>query len=237
MQVVVRRTPTEAIDAPTSPRLGLAAANLQTVVIDRNPSGRHEVPVQDDKQAVRDRVRAARAALDPAERAAASVAASQRLLSLDPVRGASTVLLYAALPDECDPSTAAEVLFEAGTRVLLPRMAGDELHLARTQRGEVLQTGRFGVREPTGPRVDVTEVDVVVVPGVAFDREGGRLGHGGGFYDRLLATLRPDAVMIGFAFASQLVDRVPREAHDLPVHLVVTEAATHRAHTPRADDR
>lgn len=183
------------------------------------------------KRELRRAVRRARAGLDEARRRAASRDASERLLALPALRRARTVLLYAALPEEADPGHVGEVLLDRGVRVLLPRVVGEDLHLARAARDAVLLPGAFGILEPRGPRIDADQVDVAVLPGVAFDRAGTRLGQGRGFYDRLLPTLRPDCVRVGFCFACQVVPRVPREEHDLPVEVIVTEAATHRAHT------
>ncbi len=187
----------------------------------------------DPKAALRASVRRAREALDADERRAASATASTRLLALPELRRARTVLLYAALPDEADPGRAGEALLDRGVRVLLPRVVGDELHLARARRGEKLLPGAFGILEPQGPRIEEDQVDVAVLPGVAFDRTGARLGQGKGFYDRLLPRLRPDGLLVGFAFSCQVVAHVPVEPHDRRVQVVVTEAATHRAHAPR----
>ena len=91
-----------------------------------------------------------------------------------------------------------------------------------------LVPGRYDIPEPREglAPVDPAVIDVVIVPGSAFDRAGGRIGYGGGFYDGFLRRLRPAAPRIGIGFEAQLVERVPREAHDLCVDLVVTEART-----------
>ena len=73
------------------------------------------------------------------------------------------------------------------------------------------------------PPPDPLTIDVVIVPGTAFTRDGHRLGQGGGWYDRFLQTVRPDCVTIGVAFSEQILDEVPVEAHDIPVHAVVTD--------------
>ena len=88
-----------------------------------------------------------------------------------------------------------------------------------------LIAGRWDIPEPRPglPLVDPATIDVVIVPGSAFDRAGGRMGYGGGFYDTFLTRLRPDARRIGIGFDLQVVERVPREAHDLCVDLIVTE--------------
>jgi len=84
--------------------------------------------------------------------------------------------------------------------------------------------GYFGILEPTkGSTVDPCLIDIVLLPGVAFDQECYRLGYGGGFYDRFLPRLSPNAIKIGIAFGMQMVDRVPRDPHDIPLDGVCTE--------------
>ncbi len=83
--------------------------------------------------------------------------------------------------------------------------------------------GSFGIREPLGPTADPSEIDVVLVPGLAFSAEGHRLGQGGGFYDKFLPLLRPQCLTIGVCFHEQVVPHVPGEEHDLAVDCVVTD--------------
>jgi 5-formyltetrahydrofolate cyclo-ligase len=94
---------------------------------------------------------------------------------------------------------------------------------------EDLIAGRFGLREPalTAPPIDLGAIAAFVVPGLAFDRSGGRIGWGHGYYDATLAAAEPTALRIGLAFELQLIDRVPRDAHDVALHAVITEAATY----------
>lgn len=183
------------------------------------------------KEALREATRRARRELSPQERRERSEQACDRLLSLPEVRDADTVLAYAATDVEADPRAAVRALSQAGVRVLLPRVVGDRLELGAAGR-EGLVLGAFGVLEPVGPAVAPTVVDVAVLPGIAFDRTGGRLGQGGGHYDRLLPDLRVDALRIGFAFSVQMAVRVPREPHDELVDVVVTERAVHRMRQP-----
>lgn len=152
-----------------------------------------------------------------------------RLLGLPELRGAGTVLLYAALREEVDLAGALGPLRERGVRILFPRVREDELELVAAADLLTLQLGHRGVREPAGRPVDPAVVDVAVLPGVAFDPRGGRLGAGGGHYDRLLARLPAHATRIGVGFACQLVPHVPTEPHDQRVEVVVTEASVHRA--------
>lgn len=183
------------------------------------------------KQALRATARAARRDLTPAERGQRSRLACDRLVALAELRRVSTVLAYVATEVEADPAAAARVLAGRGVRVLLPRVRGEQLELAAATSDRLI-LGPFGNLEPVGPSIDASAVDAVVVPGVAFDRAGARLGQGGGHYDRLLATLREDAVRIGFAFSCQMSAHVPRQEHDQTVDLVVTDAAVHRVRQP-----
>ncbi|MFP4634249.1 MAG: 5-formyltetrahydrofolate cyclo-ligase [Nitriliruptoraceae bacterium] len=181
-----------------------------------------------DKQALRASALAARRQLSRDERAAASARAVERLLELPELAGVRTVLLFAATRDELDVTGAVGQLHQRGARTLLPRVRGDELELAAVGDLASLVLGYRGIREPAGPAIDPEVVEVAVVPGVAFDPNGGRLGHGGGHYDRLLERLPTDTVRVGAAFACQIVPAVPREEHDQPVDLVVTEHRVHR---------
>lgn len=97
-----------------------------------------------------------------------------------------------------------------------------------------LEAGRHGVPGPAGdlPQVSMAQIDTILVPGLAFDSQGGRLGRGGGFYDRFLARVPPGALLVGVCFEVQVLDRVPREAHDRPVHVVVTERRVIDARSP-----
>lgn len=186
----------------------------------------------DRKAALREAALAARRALPATERADASAAVVHRLLALPELRRAGSVLLHAATADEVDPGGLVALLSARGVRTLFPRVRGADLEVAAAQ-PTGLAAGFRGVREPTGPALDPTGVDIAVVPGVAFDLRGGRLGHGGGHYDRLLVTLRPDAVRVGIAFACQLVPAVPQEPHDAAVDVIITDRATHRIRAPR----
>jgi 5-formyltetrahydrofolate cyclo-ligase len=114
--------------------------------------------------------------------------------------------------------------------VHLPWVDGDQLQAARVvDLAKDLTPGWRGVREPVRREpVAVTILDVVVAPSVGFDRAGRRLGYGGGHFDRLLARLRPGAVVVGVAFDEQMVDKVPTEAHDRTVDLVVTPTTVTR---------
>jgi 5-formyltetrahydrofolate cyclo-ligase len=188
---------------------------------------------RDRKAALRVSARSARRELSAGERRAASEAVVARLRRLPEVHGTRTVLLYAALPEEVDVGGLVAPLRAAGVRTLFPRVRGDDLELVAASDLLTLTLGYRGIQEPVGPAIDPAVVDAAIIPGVAFDLRGTRLGHGVGHYDRLLPTFPDRCVRIGVCFSCQLVPQVPREDHDEPVDLVVTERATHRVSTLR----
>lgn len=178
------------------------------------------------KRALRAQVLARRAALPASARAEASAAARAHLVRFAPLAAAlarpeAVVALYAARGDELDPSPLAPALRTAFPRVVA-RGAPLVFHLATP---DALVPAAFGLREPTvdAPIVALETVALVVVPGVAFDRRGGRLGYGGGFYDRSLPPRASGVWCVGFAHSTQLVPVVPRGPHDREVDALVTE--------------
>lgn len=185
-------------------------------------------PSAEAKQALRETALRSRRSLEVGDRRRAASAMAERLLGLPELRMASTVLTYAALADELDPAEVLPRLRDRGVRTLFPRVRGDELELVVASDLLALSLGYRGVREPTGPTIDPAVVDVALVPGVAFDVHGGRLGQGGGHYDRLLAVLPPTCTTVGVCFACQVVPHVPLDDHDRRVDVVVTEAGVHR---------
>ena len=146
-----------------------------------------------------------------------------RLMSDGLWRASGTILLYHALPDEVDTSLLLEHAMLMGKRVLLPKVVGDELHL-RVYSPDAMQRGAYGIMEPTGqefPPERYSEIDLAVLPGMAFSRHGARLGRGKGYYDRLL-PLMPRAYKIGLCFPFQLLHTLPAEEHDVPMNEVIT---------------
>ena len=162
--------------------------------------------------------------------AAASLAVVARLRTLPELAAPCTVLLHAADPDEI----ALDALVDdppPGWRVLLPRVEGDDIAVVPHPPGAALVTGYRGIREPTGTPVDPSEVDVVVVPGVAFTPTGARLGRGAGMYDRLLPRTR-GALRIGVCLEAFVRDGLPIEPHDAHVDVLVTDASVRRRTDP-----
>jgi 5-formyltetrahydrofolate cyclo-ligase len=179
------------------------------------------------KQALRGRVLAERDDLPAAARVAGSQAIRARLQGLPSLAVARTVLLTLPFRSEWDTRPLAEDALRAGKRIVIPRVdrVARMLRLHSVADLDVdIVAGYLGIPEPreTLPIVDPGAVDWVLVPGVAFDAAGRRLGYGGGFYDRLLPLVRADAPRVAGAFEVQIVDEVPASAHDRRVDAVVS---------------
>ncbi len=175
------------------------------------------------KSEMRFRVRAARRAVMPEQRAAASHAVTEALLALPELAAATAVLVYGSMPEEIDTADLIERLWQRGTRVALPRVRGRrDLQLHWHERDRDLCTGAYGLKEPCpqAPEALPPQIDVVVVPGVAYDLSCRRLGLGAGYYDALLAGM--SATTVGVAFDEQVAREVPCGEHDVPVDILVT---------------
>ena len=142
---------------------------------------------------------------------------------LDRFREAKVVLLYWSMEDEVQTHDFVEKWYKSKT-ILLPCVDGDDLRLRQYTGADCMREGeQFGIGEPTGEEyTDLESVDAIIVPGVAFDKEGHRMGRGRGFYDRLLKST-PNAYKIGVCFDFQMVESVPVEPHDVMMDKVVGE--------------
>ncbi|MGI6219312.1 MAG: 5-formyltetrahydrofolate cyclo-ligase [Bacteroidaceae bacterium] len=140
-------------------------------------------------------------------------------------REAQVVLLYCALPAEVDLRPLME-RWAGRKEILLPVTEDEGIRLRRYEGAERMRQGRYGIWEPVGPEWDgaLEQIDLVVVPGVAFDRGGNRLGHGKGYYDRFLKRLA--ARRIGVCFPFQLLDEVPHDELDCRMDEVLTTGPT-----------
>jgi len=179
-----------------------------------------------EKQALRRAMLAARAALDPRQRAQedAAIVAAARLI----VRGASRVAAYVPMPGEPGGAELPEALATnlPPTGLLLPSLRSD-LDLDWASYDGTLTDGPAPtrMREPSGPRLGVQAIataEIVLVPAVAVDRGGARLGRGGGSYDRALARIRPGVPVIALLYRDELVPELPTETHDRRVTAVLT---------------
>ncbi|HEX4524412.1 MAG TPA: 5-formyltetrahydrofolate cyclo-ligase [Casimicrobiaceae bacterium] len=200
----------------------------------QSPSA-HPLPTADAlreaKRALRQRVLAARDSLAPEFRAAASAAISRALAGREDFATASTVLLTLPFGSEWDSMPLLLAALERGKTVALPRVnaSARKLELCRlTEPSRDVLPGYRGIPEPQShcALIAAGAIDWVLVPGVAFDTAGHRLGYGGGYYDRLLPQLRSDAARIAGGYEIQLVDFVPAASHDVPVQALATERRT-----------
>jgi 5-formyltetrahydrofolate cyclo-ligase len=176
------------------------------------------------KQELRERMRGVRSSIPMETRRHLAERVEQNLFGVRELTEAKTVLLFYSFGSEVPTAAMVTRLLSEGRRVLLPFIGEEGMEAAELLPGDPLVETGYGPKEP-GRRVavDPPEVDAVVTPGLAFDRRGRRLGYGGGHYDRYLKRLSPAARRIGLAFSQQVVENVPSEAGDEPVHVVVTE--------------
>ncbi|MFE0131280.1 5-formyltetrahydrofolate cyclo-ligase [Streptomyces sp. NPDC059037] len=174
---------------------------------------------------------------DDAQEAAAVLA--ERALELAELAGARTVAAYVSVGSEPGTRALLDALHARGTRVLLPVLLADNDLDWGAYDGEgslerVQHAGKIELLEPSGTRLGpdaVTGADVVLLPGLAVDERGMRLGRGGGSYDRVLARLEragADPALVVLLYDAEVVARVPAEAHDKPVHAVVTPSGVRR---------
>jgi 5-formyltetrahydrofolate cyclo-ligase len=186
----------------------------------------------EQKQAIR-REALARRKLLP-EKDSPSAAICQRLFKLKEYTAAGTVLFYVNVRSEVRTRPTLTSALNSEKRIVVPYCVDDRLELFHLESLDELEPAAFGILEPKAPlrelaerHLDPKEIDFVIAPGVAFDRRGGRLGHGLGYYDRLLQRLRPEAVIVGLAFECQLFNEIPMSSHDVFMDVVVTESAVY----------
>ena len=175
------------------------------------------------KATVRRLVLAGRSRLSADDRAAAGAAVAERLAGLPEIEDARAVLGFASFGTELPTDPVMAWVLGSGRRLLMPYVDGAGLRAAEVRSVEELAPGYRGIREPVQRvAIDASEADVILVPGVAFDESGRRLGYGGGFYDAFLAGIERRAPRVGLCFDVQIVDEVPAGDGDEPVDVIVT---------------
>ena len=184
------------------------------------------------KDEIRKVMRAQRATLEPAWVKAISDQLAARLMVLPEFVHAEVICAYLSLPGEVQTQAILKAAWLAGKKVAVParRDDGEYMPVWITPDDPVL-TARFGVRQPAVPFwAKPDRFDLIIVPGVAFSHDGARLGHGKGYYDRMLARLAPRlGCRLGICFSCQLVPEIPVTEHDVGMQLIVTENTVIRA--------
>lgn len=182
-----------------------------------------------DKSPLRKELLKKRDAIPPEVRRAKGRSICERLFSLDSVKNASVIFLFASFRTEVDTFAMIGYFLTSGKRVVLPKVDTDNrrLLLYEIKNTEELTPGYMEIPEPSvlseDRLVDVNNVDVIILPGAGFDEKGNRIGYGGGYYDRLLGKLEKDVDLIAPAYEEQIVDNIPAEAHDKKVKQIVTD--------------
>ena len=185
------------------------------------------------RDAVRRQMRTRRKALTPEERERAAQAICAKLRgdsaiaeAIDPFDGGGALAVYLASPDEIDLSDFILEMLKGGVKIVAPRWNGETYELAKVKglSDADLRRGPMNILEPAeADIVKPADVEVWIIPGLAFTKDGKRLGYGGGWYDRLLASASKWAHKIGVAHEFQIVDDLPNEPHDIKMDAVVTD--------------
>lgn len=184
-----------------------------------------------NKDDIRRQVRNRKTLLTDAERSQAAARVFAILEQTAEFMLAGNILMYHSLPDELSTREFIEK-WSGRKHFFLPRVNGVNLDILPYDR-QRLALGSFHIEEPTGNEtVSIDDIELIVTPGVAYDRRGGRLGRGKGYYDRLLAGSR--AVKIGVGYDFQLVDEIPQESHDVRMDAIITESGYIVVHRTRS---
>ncbi len=172
------------------------------------------------------------------ERQQLAEAVAERLTGL--LGGVATIMTFLSFGNELPTDRIADRLHAAGRRLAVPHIAGEIIVPLEYVPGDPVEEAVFGIREPADHRpVPHDEIGAVIVPGLAFDRDGFRVGYGGGFYDRLLRSIPAIALRVGICFHDQVVEEVPRGHLDEALDVVVTDRELiecHRGRGPSAGD-
>jgi 5-formyltetrahydrofolate cyclo-ligase len=184
------------------------------------------------KQAIREE--AHRRRRQQADKDAVSLQIMDRVATLPAYQAARTVMYYIDVRDEVRTRDALPSALASGKRIVVPYCVDGELELFHLESMDELELGMYRILEPrpelrdvAAKKVPVEVLDLILVPGVAFDRQGGRTGHGKGYYDKLLEHAPPRTPLVGLAFECQLFPEIPTQAHDIFMDKVVTESAVY----------
>jgi 5-formyltetrahydrofolate cyclo-ligase len=184
------------------------------------------------KKELRQKLRQMLAAIAPDELHRRSIQACARLAETREYTRAEIIMVFLSLPHEADTTPLVLQAWRNRKRVLAPKVSWEQRRMLPVEirsLSDDVSESPLGIREPgQGVPIPVSEIDLVVVPGLGYDPQGNRLGRGRGFYDRFLSHPDWHGVACGFALETQIVDHVPTEEQDRPVNLLITESAVRR---------
>ena len=182
-----------------------------------------------DKVQLRRRLQKSMIEMTDRQRSEKSRRACQNLISTPQFLEASTIMMYLPLPNEADISETILHAWQLRKTVVVPKISWQQRHMIPVQissleTGTELSIGASGLRNPvTGVPIPFEQINLVVAPGLGFDRHGNRLGRGGSYYDRFFANEELKAARCGFGFTEQIVESIPVMEHDKPVDIIVTD--------------
>lgn len=195
---------------------------------------RNDLPedISSIKSDVRRQVEKKRAGLDPLRHKEFSIKISRRLFALEEYLKASNIFIYYPYRSEIDTRIIINRSLEDDKNIILPRVSGKSLELFYVKdMVHDLQEGSFGIMEPIPKKAvlaRISDIDLAIVPGLAFDKSLNRIGYGGGFYDRVLERIKKDTPRIALCFELQMIEDVPIDTHDKKVDIIITEKGIYR---------
>lgn len=180
-----------------------------------------------NKASLRKDILSKRDSIPPVVKKLKDQAITERLFNLNEFRTAKTIFFFASFRSEVDTFGMIRRALENGKRVVLPRVEGQNLGLYEIKSLDELAPGYMGIPEPSAltdeRKITINDIDVIIIPGAAFDETGNRVGYGGGFYDRLLSELQKPVSVIAPTYEEQVVNVVPAESHDMKVNIIITD--------------
>lgn len=180
-----------------------------------------------DKAQLRRQIRQRLAQLTPQERAEKSRLICRQIISSPTFQTASVVMAFMSMPTEVDTSGIILAAWQQGKTVVVPKILSEQRHIIPVEINSLekgFESDKMGILNPiSGVPWPFEDIDLVITPGLGFDRQGNRLGRGGGYYDKFLSEPKLHAAKWAVCFEMQLVDQVPHEPKDVPVDAIVTE--------------
>jgi len=190
-----------------------------------------------DKASLRKEILSKRDSIPPAVKKAKDRAIEDHLVQFPEFTSAKTIFFFASFRSEVNTFGMIQRALDEGRRAVLPRVEGQDLGLYEVRSLDELVPGYMKIPEPSvltdERKITINDVDLIIVPGAAFDEAGNRVGYGGGFYDRLLAGLQKPVPVIAVCYEEQIVPAVPAEPHDIGISVILTDTRVVRA-TDRA---